>query len=1041
MDELRDHLAPILKNLEMHYGWVFEKAALEYLMHYFHSLSRFPTQAEVMLCGVRAQERAQGLILIPGHKIDAFYAQATVLETAKPDLLDIPEIPSDVKPSDMSLQERMVDLEAERAHNLMASSSRLPRRVVSVLEEQYWLENHYTLHPGYHHYEHSEGESCYGLTVNPAGIPGAFSSRGVLATLYGSSLDRMVSVSRQWIRQHNQRGYPLLSVQFRENQEPQCTSTGFSNVLPYPGEERKIKPGDRLFLLGKLSEAHNITVENQFQTVIFNAYALGNSNPVFRVFNLEHQSLALAVLSMISQSTPGCGVQISLDLIPKPHEGWNREDFWTQPLFSHCLVVVPGYQKHILEPLIEREDCPCIEIGAVTELGEVVFLRGPHEDPLIRLEWTFLEHFPVRSIEMDTPVIGLFPEASPLETGKPFYEELVSLLKQLTVLDKSFWVTQVDRTCTGLVARDIMVGPWQVPVADVGVTLTEFKDYRGEAMALGECLLSPSVDHVLAAKTALGEAVTNLAAAAIEDLSMVHFMISDNECSVTVCDTLTQCIEGWEASLNKLSAYLNDKQVMAFGGVSITAFAPVVDVRKTLTPQWVTDDDTDLMAVIWEMQSVEHLHAFFKAIQTLNRDDFLLAYHDLSEGGLVRCLLEMAFCSHCGFSVDLPGEILPFERYMGAVIQIRHTSQFEVTDFLNRYGFEGKLYHLGTPLLSDQVVFKKHGVTLYEGSWIDLHRLWSLPGVELQKRESDTLSDESAHQMLPKSSDPGLHESMTFDPNKNIILPYIGDVKPSVAILRFPGGLGHLEMAAAFDRVGFECIDVSILDMISGKEDLSAYSGLAIGGSGIENKSLPFAESVVANDQVRGVFESFFQKPHTFTLGVGEGCQWLASIKEWVPGAEHWPSFQRNVSNRFESRWVLVKVQSAHPLFFHEMEGSIIPVPVACMHGKLLFPDKKILQKPENQLLVPLVYVDHDEQISEQYPFNPTGSLMGICGFSNQAGRVLGMIGHPERACRSSQQSWRHRYLQMDAPWLRIFRNARAFVGSIHGATFFDPAP
>lgn len=1024
MDKLRQYLMPILKDIESRYVWVFEVAELEYLTHYFHALGRYPSPMEVIFCAMLHRPIYPAPMPIPGHKIDAFYAQPTVIETPKPDLLDTPEIPSDIKPSNRLLGEEMLDEEAaSRARTLMAINIHLPRSVVAILEDKYWIENHYTHRPGYHHYEHSEGESCYALSFGHSNTQAEFSSNSGFIGMLGSDFQSMSDTSSQWMNDANQAAFPLLCSWFYKAETSRCVGGGFANVLPYPGEIQKIKPGDRLFLLGKPSDQRNMIVENQFQSVIFNAYALGEKNPVIRAFSLEKKSLVAAVIEALRQSIPGSGIHIHLDFIPKPYEGWTWEDFWRQPLQSTCLVVVPDYQKHVFHPIVNREACACIEVGEVTELGNIVFVGDDQETPLVDVAWEFLEHFPERPIALSIQNDNtLKNDKKTLNNDEDFSTELEAMLQSLPVSDKSVFLTQMDRTCTGLVARDSMVGPWQVPVADVAVTATEFKDYLGEAMAVSVCSLGED-EPVSMVRKALNEVMTNLAAAAIRDLSDVHLMIPRGILPMDIEQQLKSWVELLGISIREDHS-IEPLQYPFFW----VAFAPVIDVRKTLTPQWVMDDETELMAVIWDGKTSEDWKSFFHAVQTLNRDDLLLAYHDLSIGGLARCLLEMAFCSHCGFSVNL-GNLSPFEPYSGAIIQVRRSSQMEVMDFLNRLGFEGKIHLLGRPVADDQVTFRRDEVILFSGSRIDLHRLWAMPGYDLQKQKGDGVSAHEAYDVILDSMDPGLHETLTFDPNQNIALPYISEEKPSLAILRFPGGRGHLEMAAAFDRVGFECIDVSIMDILNGEDDLKQYAGLAIGGSEIEGNNLPLAVAVQESSLVRKVFEQFFQRPHTFTLGTGYGCQWLAQIKAWIPGTDHWPSFQGNVSGQFESRWALVEVRPSNSVFLEGMEGSFIPIPVACRHGRSNFSDLEVLKAAEDQQLLPLAYVNHYEQMTEQYPFNPTGSPLGACGFISRDGRVLGVMGHPERAFRSSQQGWHHRYLQMDAPWLRLFRNAKKFVG------------
>lgn len=1022
MDKLKQALMPILKEIKSRYSWVFEAAEFEYLTQYFHKLGRPPNLMEIILCmRLSHPQPYKTSPKIPGHKMDVFYAQPTVIETTKPNLLDTPEIPSDAKLNDPSLDKMMLDEEeAARARTLMANSTPLPNSVVSLLEDRYWIENRYTHQSGYHHYEHLEGESRYELFFNSIEKIAAFTSRTGFIGIKGHNLQSMLEASEGWINYANLSGFPFLCSWFYAAENARCFMGGFSNILSYEDETKKIKPGDRLFLLGKPSIQREAVVENQFRSIIFNAYALLERNPISRVFYLENQSLFSAILESLRSSEEGLGVFVNLALIPKLYTQEFFEDIWVQPLQSACLVIVPDYQKHIFHPIIERENCACIEIGEITELLNVTIMGNDPKIPLVDLPLDFIENFPYRLItsRIDSKHFKI-SEPQKIDSSE-FGLKLEHMLQSLPVSDKSVFFSQIDRTSTGLVARDPMVGPWQVPVADVAVTLTEFKDYLGEAISVSHVQLLEK-DQQLSVMRALNEAITNLAAAAIENLSDVQLLIPKGILSLD----MEQQLKSW---VELLGIRVHDQEFYeSFQGMFfLMAFAPVLDVRKTLTPQWVTDDETELMGIVWDGETQDNWKSFFGAIQTLNRDDLLLSYHDISKGGLARCLLEMAFSSHCGFSVNLTN-LSPFKQYAGAVIQIRRSSKMEVADFLSRAGFNEKIYWLGRPISNDQVIFRKDKTVLFTGSLIHLHRVWSKPSYDLQKIKGDSVSAQEAYDVLLDSRDPGLHETLTFDPSKNIILPYISEEKPPMAILRFPGTPGHLELAATFDRVGFECIDVSIIDILNGKDDLQHYKGLSIGGC--EVKDLSLVKFVFQSSLVKHVFEQFFRRKDTFTLGVGMGCWWLTQIKDWIPGAMHWPSCAPNVSSRFENRWSLITIKPSNSIFLKDMEASFIPMPIACSEGRFNFSDVEILRKGEDQQLFPLAYANHYEQITEQYPFNPTGSPLGVCAFTNQDGRVLGVMGHPERAHRAAQQAWRHRYLQRDAAWLRLFRNARKFVG------------
>jgi phosphoribosylformylglycinamidine synthase len=654
------------------------------------------------------------------------------------------------------------------------------------------------------------------------------------------------------------------------------------------------------------------------------------------------------------------------------------------------------------------------------------------------------------------------------------------VLRLPTVANKTFLVTIGDRSITGLVARDQMVGPWQVPVADVAVTVADYDGYRGEAMSVGERTPLALLDAAASGRMAIGEALTNLAAAAVDRLGDVKLSANwmaaaghpgeDARLYETVravgmdfCPALGIAIPVGKDSMSMKTVWQQDgerREMAAPLSLIVSAFAPIVDVRRTLTPQLRTDrGDTDLvlidlgqgrnrlggsaLAQVYrqigdrapDIEEPGLLRGLFTAVQDLARDGLVLAYHDRSDGGLFTTLCEMAFAGRCGLEVDLAGLTqddlaVLFNEELGAVLQVRHADSDDVLNLLEQAGLGECCQLIGTVAEGDEVRIVHGEREVFSADRAALQQAWSETTRQMQSLRDDPgcAAEEFARIAEP---DPGLSVRLSFDHNDDIAAPFVELGRPRVAILREQGVNGQVEMAASFNKAGFECVDVHMSDILSGRVGLEDFQGLvACGGfsyGDVLGAGEGWAKSILFNNRARDQFSAFFAREGTFSLGVCNGCQMLSNLKSLIPGAEHWPHFVRNRSEQFEARFVMVEVRQSASVLLDGMAGSRLPIAVAHGEGRAEFATPAQLDAVRSQ--VALRYIENDATVATRYPANPNGSPEGITGLTSADGRVTIMMPHPERVVRAVQNSWHPDGWLEDAPWRRLFRNARRWLG------------
>jgi phosphoribosylformylglycinamidine synthase len=629
-----------------------------------------------------------------------------------------------------------------------------------------------------------------------------------------------------------------------------------------------------------------------------------------------------------------------------------------------------------------------------------------------------------------------------------------------------------------------MVGPWQVPVADCAVTVSDLTGYTGEAMAMGERTPLALLNAAASARMAVGEALTNIAAARIGKLSDVklsanwmaaagspgedaNLYAAVHAVGMELCPALGLTIPVGKDSMSMRTVWEEQgerKAVTAPVSLIVSAFAPVQDVRQTLTPQLrELGGDTRLLfidlaggrqrlggSVLAQVYSqlgaqspdVEEpgvLRGFFAAVQELNAAGLVLAYHDRSDGGLLATLCEMAFAGHCGLDVEVAGlggdaVAALFNEELGAVLQVRAADLARVREVLTRHGLGAHGHELGRPRAELEVRLRQGERTLLSVPTMALRQYWSRVSYEMQKLRDTSRCAEEEFAAKCDANDPGLSPRLTFDPAQDVAAPYIGrGAKPRVAVLREQGVNSQLEMAAAFTRAGFTAVDVHMSDIIAGRVSLKDFAGLmACGGfsyGDVLGAGGGWAKSILFNERAREAFAAFFARADSFGLGICNGCQMMAQLKDIIPGAEHFPRFVRNASEQFEARLSMVEVAPTPSLFFKGMEGSRMLIAVSHGEGRAEFTSPEEAARVNGLGLVTARYVDNHGRVTESYPANPNGSPFGIAGLTTKDGRFTLMMPHPERVHRTVQHSWHPREWGEDGPWMRLFRNARAALG------------
>jgi len=826
----------------------------------------------------------------------------------------------------------------------------------------------------------------------------------------------------------------------------------------------------------------NPEMQRRAQEVIDCCWQMGENNPILSIHDVGAGGMSNALPELVHGG--GKGARFELRRIPLDETGMSPKQIWCNESQERYVLAIAPERLEEFRALCERERCPFAVVGEAIDADRITVHDKEFDNDPVDMPLSVLLGKPpkmTRNVARETPRLSSF-DSNPIE----LHDAIGRVLRLPSVANKTFLISIGDRTVGGMTARDQMVGPWQVPVADVAVTLMGFNTHRGEAFAIGERTPLALVNAPASGRMAVGEALANIAAASIEKIGDIklsaNWMAAAGHhgedaalfdtvraVGMELCPQLGIAIPVGKDSMSMKTTWKEgeeDKAVTAPLSLIVSAFAPCPDVRRTLTPQLSPYLDTELLLidlgqgknrmggsalaqvykqvgdVAPDVDDAQVLKSFFELVQRLNEKGKLLAYHDRSDGGAFATLCEMAFASHIGLDIrldELHGDTLRalFNEELGAVVQVRSRDVPHVLQLARDAGLKS-VQRIATPNQTGMIEISRGGEKLFGESGVNLQRIWSETTYRMQGLRDNPACAQQEYDRILDAADPGLHAKLTYDPNENPtpVRPELVEgravlTRPRIAILREQGVNGQLEMAAAFDRAGFTAVDVHMSDIISGRVSLAGFKGFAACGGfsygDVLGAGEGWAKSILFNSRARDEFAAFFRRGDTFALGVCNGCQMMSNLHEIIPGAENWAHFARNQSEQFEARFAMVEVQASPSIFFDGMAGSRMPIVVAHGEGYADFSDAKQLKAA--QKLVTLRYVDNYGNATETYPLNPNGSPQGITGLTTPDGRFSIMMPHPERVFRAVQNSWYPKEWKENGAWLRMFQNARKWVG------------
>lgn len=926
-----------------------------------------------------------------------------------------------------------------------------------------------------------------------------------------SALDIMIEGPIGGAAFNNEFGRPALCGYFRTYEQevnheirgyhkPIMIAGGLGNIRPQHTHKDQIPAGSKIIVLGGPAmliglgggaassvtsgqsdadldfasvQRDNPEMERRCQEVIDSCWSLGEDNPVISIHDVGAGGISNALPELVNDAERGAVFE--LREVPSSDPGMSPVEIWCNESQERYVLAIAPQALSFFEKICARERCPFAVLGDATEERHLILNDRLFGDQPIDLPMQVLLGKPPK---MSRETVRKTAIDTAFDLKNISIREAAERVLQLpTVADKRFLITIGDRSVTGLVARDQMVGPWQVPVADCAVTSNSFHGCAGEALAMGERTPLALINAPASGRMAIGEAITNIASARI--MKMSDIILSANwmaacghgdedarlfdtvkAVGMELCPELGICIPVGKDSLSMKTVWQeNDRERSVVSPLSliITAFAPVVDVRMSLTPQLRTDQhETDLILIdlgggknrlggsalaqvfnqlgesVPDLDNAERLKTFFRSIQLLIEADLILAYHDRSDGGLFTTLCEMALAGRTGLDITLEKASLAtlFCEELGAVIQVKNEHRDQVIKCLTSDGVLADHVHIiGTLNNTKQICIKQKAETVYTKDLMEIQRLWSSTSFHIQSLRDNPECAQQEYEALQNPEDPGLSVSLSYEPTGISIMT---DKQPKVAILREQGVNGQLEMAAAFDRAGFTAIDVHMSDLIEKRIKLDDFSGLvACGGfsyGDVLGAGGGWAKTILFNEELKAQFSHFFARSDSFTLGVCNGCQMLAQLKELIPGADHWPVFLRNESEQFEARLVMVEVQDSPSIFLKGMNGSRMPIVVSHGEGRTSYTQAES-KNAIDQGIVCLSYITNSGDVADQYPANPNGSELGLTGLTTTDGRVTIMMPHPERVFLKKQFSWLpDDWRQEESPWMQMFVNARKWV-------------
>jgi len=899
--------------------------------------------------------------------------------------------------------------------------------------------------------------------------------------------------------------------ELRGYHKPIMLAGGLGNIRDGHVRKGEIHPGDQLIILGGPAmliglgggaassmasgagqedldfasvQRDNAEMERRCQEVIDRCWALGDENPITFIHDVGAGGISNALPELVNDA--GRGGRFQLRAVPNDEPGMSPLEIWCNESQERYVLAVPAARLAEFRRLCERERCPFAVVGEATAERRLVLEDAHFGNTPIDLPLEVLLGKPPRMHRTDTTRTR---PLAPLALSLPLAEAVHRVLAHPAVADKTFLIAIGDRTLGGLIARDQMVGPWQVPVADCAVTAATFDVTTGEAMAMGERTPVAVNSAAASARLAVGEALTNLAAAQVGALGKVNLSANwmaapalpgdgadlyaaVRAVGLELCPALGITIPVGKDSMSMSTAWKDAatgeaRRVTAPVSLIVSAFAHVDDIRLSLTPQLQAGETTLLLIDLGrgrnrlggsilaqvvsqtgaeppDVDRAEELKAFWNAIQQLGRERKLLAYHDRSDGGLLATVVEMAFAGHVGVDLELPaahgksemdavfGPL--FAEELGAVVQVRTADLAAVTAVLRAHGLETATARIGAPNATHTFRVSRGGRVLFEENLFALRAIWSDVTRRIAALRDNPASAESEHRLRIDADDPGISPKVSFPyPRQPANGRASRGVRPPIAILREQGVNGEVEMAAAFARAGFRSVDVHMTDILAGRVSLRDFRGLAACGGfsygDVLGAGEGWAKSILFNERARAEFAAFFAREDTFALGVCNGCQMVSNLHAIIPGAELWPRFVQNQSERYEGRFVSLGIERSPSILFAGMEGSVLPIAVAHGEGFAEFRDEAAMRACSASGLVAARFVDNHHRPTERYPLNPNGSPLGMTALTTTTGRVTIMMPHPERVFRTAAMSWAPSTWGEDSPWMELFYNARAWVG------------
>ena len=858
----------------------------------------------------------------------------------------------------------------------------------------------------------------------------------------------------------------------------------------------------------------NPEIERRAQEVINHCWQQGDANPILAIHDVGAGGLSNAFPELTNDA--GRGARFDLRAVKLEESGLAPKEIWSNESQERYVLAIAPESLAQFTAFCERERCPFAVIGTATEerqlvLEDTAIVAGDQKFPVdmpmnVLLGKPPKMHKDVSTLARELPAMDL--------TGVALESAVIDVLAHPTVASKRFLITIGDRAVGGLTHRDQMVGPWQVPVADVAVTLADFRGFAGEAMAMGERTPLASINAPASGRMAVAEAITNLLASPIE-LPRVkmsaYWMAACGEpgedaalyatvkaVGMELCPALDISIPVGKDSLSMRTQWQEDgqtKKVTSPVSLIITAFASIADVRGTLTPQLdALEEDSTLVLIDLgrgkmrmggsilgqvlnqsgnetpDLDDAKDLVQLVSAVNALRAEGKILAYHDKGDGGLLATAAEMAFAGHVGVSLNVDMLVVEgdgisdsrmdsgdsknwaqqvsgrreeltlkalFNEEIGVVLQVKTSERNAVMQTLREHGlarcshFVGKTRPLSSTIDAGkgQLQVWRDAKAVFSASLSDLHQVWDAVSWKIAQQRDNPVCADAEHAAAGAPSDPGMHLSLSFDPAHNVAAPFLNLAKPRVAVLREQGVNSHVEMAYAFTEAGFEAVDVHMTDLQTGRARLQDFAGVvACGGFSYGDTlgaGIGWARSITFNERLSQEFQQFFGRSDTFGLGVCNGCQMFAELAEIIPGAQDWPRFTQNQSNRFEARLSMVEVLESPSLFLQGMAGSRLPIAVAHGEGFANFSERGNAA----HALAAMRFVDNHGQPTEQYPFNPNGSAGGLTAVTTADGRFTAMMPHPERVFRNVQMSWTNGDKSAFSPWMNVWRNARKWVG------------